>query len=360
MLSFQEYKDAEAAQFPRQWRGVWAMGFVLFFGIYVVPLGFVWLFRPDREEYIQAFAEWIVSHGVAPRHTLPIALLIIVPIGLVLAIPSVLVLEVIHRYMRPNGRLLCPRCNGPLNSFTAVTGNCPQCGGRAVDNPEADRADEHSSRPASPAGDGELVFRVVTIEEFDVASRNRRLLRDPKQLDPRLKCPQCQADLYSRRSYILATRRCPRCATPVLEDPENHLPADDSSTEDRRTSLAHFRMYHAAYCRWVSFGCYLLLLALVLLWVPHSLVACWKGPLQRMVGLSGVEVLDCAALPLFACVAITMVWLVHRRLLRKLHMGCPHCGRSLFHNRGIVIATRRCYHCGRRAVAEPLEAESLA
>ena len=44
--------------------------------------------------------------------------------------------------------------------------------------------------------------------------------------------------------------------------------------------------------------------------------------------------------------------LADRHIRRKLQLYCPHCGQSLYDPSGVVIATRRCYHCGRRALAE--------
>jgi hypothetical protein len=363
MLTLREYKDAEAVTLQRQLRGVWAMGFVFVVGIYVIPVGFMWLFRPDREEYLQALAVWVVLEGIDPRHTRLIALLFIVPIGLLLALPSVLVLEMIHRYMRPDRRLFCPHCDGMLNFLTPRIGNCPSCGRRSLDHPEADTTvEDHQGQVRREGRLGESDLPLMSIEDLDGQWLKRLHARDPKQPTSLLKCPRCRGELnYSkRRFYIVATRKCPHCGTLILKDPENNLAVDGSHKKECWLSIADFRASHAKYRRWVLFSTYLLLLALVLLFLFAYLVAWWKEPLRRMVGMSRAEMLECAALLLLPCLAITAVWLVRRRLLRKLHMCCPYCGKPLYHGTGIVIATRRCYHCGQRAVAEEPAAEPVA
>jgi uncharacterized protein (DUF983 family) len=363
MLTLQEYKEAEADLLQRQLRGVWAMGFVFVIGIYVIPLGFVWMFRPDRDEYLQALAEWVVSEGIDPRHTRLIALLFIVPIGLLLALPSVLVLEMIQRYMRPDPRLFCPHCDGALNFLTPRTGNCPSCGRRSLDHPEADTTvEDHQGRERREGSLGESEHPLMSIEELDGQWFKRLRARDPKQRTSLLHCPRCHGELHysKRRFYMVATRKCPHCGAPILKDPENNPSVDSSHNKECWLSIADFRASHATYRRWVLFSTYWLLLALVLLYLFGYLKPWWKAPLRRMVGMSGADMLEWAALLLLPCLAITAAWFVRRRLLSKLHMGCPYCGKSLFHESGIVIATRRCYHCGRRALAEPPGREPVA
>jgi hypothetical protein len=86
--------------------------------------------------------------------------------------------------------------------------------------------------------------------------------------------------------------------------------------------------------------------------VPWILVAWWEAPLRRLLGSSGLEVVSVAAPVLGLSLVIWVAWLADRRSRRRLRLDCPHCGRSLLHPSRVVIATRRCYHCGRRALAE--------
>src|SRR5262249_35092391 len=137
--------------------------------------------------------------------------------------------------------------------------------------------------------------------------------------------------------------------TPILEDPETSSPTAAPQPETRRLSVAEFRTAHAAYGRRSLCGG---LLVLCLVWVPVFLVGCWETPLHELLGSPAFEVLLVAALILGACLALVAAAGGARLLRRQLHINCPHCGESLFHPTGIVIATRRCHHCGRRALDE--------
>jgi nitrate reductase gamma subunit len=46
-------------------------------------------------------------------------------------------------------------------------------------------------------------------------------------------------------------------------------------------------------------------------------------------------------------------WIGYRRGYRDVRLHCPHCHTMLFERRHLVIATRNCYSCGRRVLAEP-------
>jgi hypothetical protein len=47
------------------------------------------------------------------------------------------------------------------------------------------------------------------------------------------------------------------------------------------------------------------------------------------------------------------LWMSDRRLRRDSRLTCPHCGQFLGVARSIVVASRNCFHCGKRVLAEP-------
>jgi hypothetical protein len=341
MVTLEQYRAAAAA---RDRRTLYSTAVLLAFFVALLvaaPLGFGLLVRPYADAWNQAGAEWILRHDLSFGQTKVIGLLavvlIAVPAGLVLALPLLGVLRLIERGSRADRRLFCPRCAAPLGYLVTVTGNCQQCGGRALDVPEG-----------TTAAAGQDQHR-LTVEEFNAAVRAPLLRGVPKHRDPRLRCPRCHAGLAERRWQVVATRKCPRCDGPVLEDPEATPPAGGAHPGDPRRSLADFRASYSAYGRW-SLCRWLVLTSLAV--VPWALVAWWETPLRRLLGSSGLEVLSFAAPVLVLSLAFWIAWLADRRSRRKLRLDCPHCGRSLMHPSRVVIATRRCYHCGRRALAE--------
>ena len=48
-------------------------------------------------------------------------------------------------------------------------------------------------------------------------------------------------------------------------------------------------------------------------------------------------------------------WVHHRRLKRIGILHCPHCGQCVVSGQRLVVATRNCFHCGRRMVADPVD-----
>jgi hypothetical protein len=344
MVTLEQYKEAAAAaRRPELYASV-AKLVVLLVGVYGVPLGLMYLLSPYSDALVEAGAQWIVRHDLGPEQTKLIgllsALLVTLPVALVLGIPVIGLWRLLDRGRRQDRRLFCPHCDARLGWLVVVTGNCQRCGARALRMPEGG--------PAT-AVPGEPDHHLLTVDEFNAAVRNRLRLRDPEHRDPRLRCPRCQADLAGGRFQVVTTRKCPRCEAPVLEDPDNTPPAGGPQPEQPRPSVAVFRTGSEAYRRWCLFGGMSLA---CLAFAPLFLVLCGETPLQRLLGETGVAVLAFAALLLGACLAFRVSWLAERRLRRRLYLGCPHCGQSLYHPSGVALATRRCYHCGRRALAE--------
>jgi hypothetical protein len=343
MVTVEEYKQIAAVARRRGWYYLPVMLFIMVVGIYGVPIGLMLLIRPFRDAYIEACAQWVVPNGIGPRLTLLLAVLLGVAISLLLALPVLSAWRLCLRFVRQDRRLqdrrlFCPHCHRRLSDLVSLTGNCHHCGKRAL------------AVAVAIAGESQgLGQQLLTVEDFNGAVRNRRMGRDPQRLDPRLKCPQCQADLMGRHSQIVATRKCPHCEATVLEDPDNTPPVRCPHPEQRQVSIAVFRADREVYGRR---GLFTAILCVCLAFVPALLLALWEAPLERYLGETGAGVLVLAVLILGCCLAAWVGWLAERRLRRQLHLDCPHCGQSLFAKALIAIATHRCYHCGRRALAE--------
>jgi hypothetical protein len=339
MVTLEQYQEAILAH-RRQAYAWFALLLIFLIAAYTAPLILARLLHPYEPAAIEACAQWIVQQGIGPKMTLPIGLLVTLLIGLViglpLALPVIGVLQWINCKTRRDRRLFCPHCDALLRNLAMVTGNCQHCGGRALELQEAVGAQQVERQ--------EWDKRLLTVDEFNAAVRDRLHLKDPNQRDPRLKCPRCQADLMGKRVQVVATRTCPRCQAPVLEDPESTLQSDQ-----RLLTLPDFRLAHSAYGRWSLFGGILLV---CLAFVPGFVAICWEAPLRRLLGSAGSGVLLLLAFIVGAYLVARAGWSVNRRVHRRLHLDCPHCGRSLFHPSGIVIGTRRCHHCGRRALDE--------
>jgi hypothetical protein len=85
-------------------------------------------------------------------------------------------------------------------------------------------------------------------------------IRDRKRgPDPRISCPQCRKDLTQGRWWVVATRRCSRCGTSVLADPDDsaaNAPAPQLLTTDPPNArppiaLEDFRADVRSYRRWI-------------------------------------------------------------------------------------------------------------
>jgi hypothetical protein len=339
MVTLEEYKEAHSARLRRD-RYALAALLIIFGAFYVAFLSLGLWMRSSEDAWIEACAQWVVGHGIGSGLTLAVGLLIALATGLLLALPVVGVLRLIDRGTRQDGRLFCPHCHAALRSLATVTGNCQRCGERALDLPEG-----NTEAGSIPKHD----HRLLTVEGLSAAIRDRFKRPDPKDRDPRLTCPWCQAELAARRFWVIATRKCPRCETPILEDPEDTPPTGDPHPEQRRLSLPVFRRAHLAYGRWALFGGMLLA---GLVWAPGFVVAGWLAPLESLLGSVCVGFLALPLILLGAGLVLGVAYLADRLVRRKLRMDCPHCGRWLYHPSGIVVATRRCCHCGRRALAE--------
>src|SRR5438132_362663 len=213
MVTLEQYKEATCARRRRVYSALTALLVVLLISAYAIPLSLALLLRPYEHRGVEACAQWVIQQGIGPTLTLLIGLLatfaVSLIIGLPLALPAIGMLQRLDRDTRRDRRLFCPHSDARLGCLATVTGNCQRCGAQALDIPQKDTtaADQH--------------HRLLTVEEFNAAIRNRLNLKDPKQRDPRLRCPSCQADLTGKRSQIVATRHCPPCEAPVLEDPED-------------------------------------------------------------------------------------------------------------------------------------------
>jgi transcription elongation factor Elf1 len=351
MITLEQYKEAQAACLRRT-LALRVLAVSLFVVTYAIPMALAAVLRPYQDAAVEACAQWVVRNDVSPGLILPIVLLGAVLVGVVLALPVAGVYRVIDRRTRQDRRLFCPHCDARLGNLTTVTGylvtvtgNCPRCGERVLDLPE--------ESTAAPGPDDHL----LTIEEYAAAMRDR-FKRDPKDRDPRLSCPRCRASLAARHFLTVATRKCLGCQATVLEDPENTSPTGVSHPERQRLSLAGFRAVHRAYGRWGLFGG---LLLAFLVWAPGSVAAVWLlTPLERVLDSVCVGFLALPLILLGAGLVFGVASLADRGVRRKLHVNCPHCGRSLHHPSGVVIATRRCWHCGRRALAEEENALSVS
>jgi hypothetical protein len=340
MTTVAQYREAVSANRRREY----CLLPVLVVFLYGLPLGFVALLKPYADSSIEASAQWVVRHGISHWLTVLIGLAVVLPLGLLLAVPAVAVLRFRDRLTRRDRRLFCPHCDARLCYLAVVTGNCHRCGEQALDVPGRDPAAAVAGEIQGPD------HPLLTVEEFNAAVRNRLKCGDPEHRDPRLKCPRCRADLMGRSFNVVATRKCLRCEAPVLEDPEDTPPTGDPHAEQRRPSLAGFRAAHRAYGRWSLFlglsVCLGFLVPMVFVVGP------WGKQLEQLLGEVGVAVLAFAVLILGLCLVLGVVSLADRCVRQKLQMGCPYCGRLLYHPTGIVIATRRCWHCGRHALAE--------
>jgi hypothetical protein len=52
-------------------------------------------------------------------------------------------------------------------------------------------------------------------------------------------------------------------------------------------------------------------------------------------------------------VLVAGMWLCDRRKRRDARFYCPHCRKDICAARHTVVATRRCFHCAERVLAEP-------
>jgi endogenous inhibitor of DNA gyrase (YacG/DUF329 family) len=73
----------------------------------------------------------------------------------------------------------------------------------------------------------------------------------------------------------------------------------------------------------------------------------------RKLGGPAAEIL--AGLAPFPAVLVLFgsLWYVERRLLRDARLKCPNCGKQIVGMSHLVIASRNCFHCGRRVLREP-------
>src|SRR5439155_10025087 len=114
---------------------------------------------------------------------------------------------------------------------------------------------------------------------------------------------------------------------------------------------------HWSYIRWTLVGILVLIPAAGVLFC--LLVASLEEPLTRLVGNAGFGAVAFATFFVGLAFGCWAAGRIDQSIRRKWHLNCPHCGGSLVHPSGIVIATRRCPHCGRRALADETTAASM-
>ncbi|MFL5341040.1 MAG: hypothetical protein ACJ8F7_12905 [Gemmataceae bacterium] len=330
MVTVGQYREAVRAN--RRWEYCILAALLYMFAVGVVS---AWLLRSFGDAWMNACVRWIVQHDPSRREIWLAVAAVFLPIGLLAAAPAVALLRLRDRGKRRDRRLVCPHCDAFLNNLAALTGNCSRCGEHVLDG----------STPA--ASDG---YQLFTVTEFNSAVHNRQTLRDPKGLDPRLRCPCCQLELTRNRAFVVATRKCPSCQTVVLEEPEASFPADASRSAPCRLSLAEFRAAHWSHIRWTLTAILTLIPCAGLLYC--LLIAGLEEPLTRLMGSAGFGAVALTAFLLGLGLASWVADRTGRFLRRKRCLNCPLCGKSLIHPGGIVIATRRCYHCGGVALAD--------
>jgi hypothetical protein len=355
MMTLEEYKKATVARRTDYYYCGAALLIIALFA-YAVPFGLLELLKPYQPDRIEASAQWFLERNFIPSRGLLLLIVFLVPlpIVLVLAFPTIAGLRFCFRqleYQRPR----CPHCNAPPGGLVVLTGNCLHCGKPVVQLP-----DETPTAPigAEHACSGETApptHRLLTVEEFNAAVHLRHRL---EHRYCRLRCPHCQANLLKKRSQnVVATRACPECRTTLLQDPEGRFLPASYQVEPPRLSVAAFKAFGATYRGWCLLGA----IALPGLAVtPAFLVLSYEALLQRTLNSRTLAslvliVLVFAALALGGWLAIGVGRFADLRLRGKLYLDCPHCGRSLLQFSGIVIATRRCCFCGRRALAEEQE-----
>ncbi len=214
----------------------------------------------------------------------------------------------------------------------------------------------------SPAEFGFITVAACLPVGLVVAAPTIMLLRlgdRRKRRDRRLVCPHCNAFL---NTLTMLTGNCCRCGGQALDISTPKAGAADSThSGTRRLPLAKYRALNSAYFRWALLGAVILLPCFAI--AVYCLLTAVENPLVRLVGNVGFGTVAFAMCILALCLGVWVGSVADRRFRRTWHLDCPHCGKSLAHASGIVIATRRCHHCGRRALsvdAAPIARAGLA
>jgi hypothetical protein len=114
--------------------------------------------------------------------------------------------------------------------------------------------------------------------------------------------------------------------------------------EDLNTAAKRYQRYVLT-CILALFGSALLC---VIIYAPFQ-----KRIETRLSNVPLGEVLSVVPMGLGLLIAFAALIPVSRRVDRKFGVPCPHCGTSLIESHRIVIASRNCFHCGKRVLEEP-------
>jgi hypothetical protein len=330
MVTVQQYREAVRAN--RRWEYC-ILAAILY--MFAVMVGGGLLLSSFGNAGVDACSRWIVQRAPSHWEIWLTFTAVFLPICLLVAAPAVVLLRLKDCRKRRDRRLVCPHCDAFLFQLAALTGNCSRCGERVLDD----------LTPAASCGQ-----QLFSVADFISAVRKRQTLRDPHGRNPGIRCPCCQVELTRNRFFVVATRKCPTCQAIVLEDPEPSVSADMPHLPLYRPSLAEFRAAHWSHVRWTLIGILVLIPAAGVLYCLF--LASLEDRLTRLVGNAGFGIIAFATFILGMVLAAWVAELMGRYIRRKRHLNCLHCGQSLVSPSGIVIAARRCFHCGRRALAD--------
>jgi hypothetical protein len=331
MVTIQQYQVAVRAN--RRWDYCILAATVYMFAVMIIG---GMLLGSFGEAWTPACAQWVVRHDLSHREFGLLTIAACLPVGFFVAMPAIMLLRLGDRRKRRDRRLVCPHCAAFLNHLAMLTGNCCRCGGQVIDVSSADAATavcDHS---------------LLTVAEFNTAVQKRQTLRDPKGADPRIRCPRCHMELTQRRFIVVATQKCPFCSAIILEDPESSAHENETLAQTQCLSLERFRRLNSAYIRWSLLSAVVLIpCGAVVVYLPLVGI---EGTLTTLVGNVGFGIVAFTMCIAAICLGAWIGSLADRRIRKIGHLNCPYCHKSLVHASGIVVATRHCHHCGRRAL----------
>lgn len=297
--------------------------------------------------------------------------------------------------------LKCPHCSDPLDKgntpfFATVTGRCPNCAAPLFEDDHGSNIESHDSLCAP------LLTR-SDLENADIEAQNevRRpayvwgvaaaflivagvVLAPwlPDVLAPRLgatwtpfvkplllspgviiggwamivrwrflrvsrPCPHCGAAItpYDCASVI---GNCPTCGRPAVSDPFPGMqPIPDRQPKQQWTTAEFYNLAKRNYGRlWI--GCFVGA-GLAVIWVTSM-----RGmlPSHATCHISLYEItmfFICFGGMLFTQCAGVLLWHCHS----ARHLRCSECGKELLDHYGLVVSSRRCYHCGSTVIKPP-------
>jgi DNA-directed RNA polymerase subunit RPC12/RpoP len=299
-------------------------------------------------------------------------------------------------------RTRCPHCRAKLAGQPALviaSRNCPECGGRVLaDPPEPDEPVELIPEPEFTAAARRFESVVLTVVagglltwafSFCLGTALAgsggpvgflppevlllwSLLGPPAitavlvvayvrraKWDPALVCPRCGEVNPTTYPTIRATGRCPSCGHTMLAGDEPP-PAPTAPLLPAAEFAARLRARGRASTR----STWLFSAVLVGLIAPCALPVAVLGRFEAEIRLTrrigedkAYALMEYGPAPglvgaLLAAGAASGVY--YLRAVRRSPLACPHCGKA-FALTGVVLASRRCDHCLRPAVADKAE-----